>query len=190
MAAFPWDTEESIRIVPLPEAYRARFPGCEYGPDAWACEFLDDLGAEIRERKFDGKHAVRPIRFSTASGHGIGKSTMVAWIIKFILDTRPLAKIVVTANTSEQLRTKTWAETAKWHLMSLSSNLFTITTGRGAMSLYRNGGKDIQLNWRCDATTCREENAEAFQGNHAVTSTAAFIFDERSEEHTSELQSH
>ena len=180
MFIFPWDTETAIQHVRLPEKYKARFPGCEYGPDLWACEFLDDLGAEIRQRGFDGKTAVAPIKFATASGHGIGKSTMVAWLIKFVLDTRPMCKIVVTANTSEQLRTKTWAETAKWHSLSLSKSLFTLTTGRGAMSLYRNGPKDIQANWRCDATTCREENAEAFQGLHAATSSSVFIFDESS----------
>lgn len=34
--------------------------------------------------------------------------------------------------------------------------------------------------WRCDALTCKEENKEAFQGLHAVNSTAFFIMDEAS----------
>lgn len=180
MHFFPWKNNPTIQMVELPEEYKKRFPGYKYGPDRWACEFLDDLGSETKLRGFDGKTAVKPVRFATASGHGIGKSVMVAWLIKWILDTRPFSKIVVTANTSEQLRTKTWAELAKWHMMSLTRDKYHLTTGRGAMSLYRKGGKDIAANWRADAQTCREENSEAFQGLHAANATPAFIFDESS----------
>jgi hypothetical protein len=191
---FPWKTDPEIQKVPWAsiddprmDKYRERFPGFEYGPDLWACEFLDDLGAEIRERKFDGKNAVRPIRFSTASGHGIGKSTMTGWLVMFILDTRPMSKLVVTANTGEQLRTKTWASVAMWHSKAASAPLWEITTGRGAMSLYRKGDgkpkeerKHINANWRADGLTCRAENSESFQGLHAAGGTACFIFDEAS----------
>ena len=179
MFAFPWDSEPSIQMVKLVSPYKERF-NCEWGPDKWACQFLDDLGKEIEQRGFDGKTAVEPIRFTTASGHGIGKSTLVAWLIKFILDTRPFAKGVVTANTSDQLRTKTWAELAKWNAISVTSHLWHYTSGRGAMAIYRRGNKDIQSTWRCDAQTCREDNSEAFQGLHAANSTPFFIFDEAS----------
>src|SRR3990167_9087845 len=85
MYAFPWDSETSIQVVRLPERYRERFDS-EYGPDLWACEFLDQLGGEIKKRNFYGKNAVMPIRFSTVSGHGIGKTVLVSLLIKFILD--------------------------------------------------------------------------------------------------------
>ena len=176
MFCFPWDTDESIQQVPLGEKYKDRFDS-RFGPDKWACEFLDDLGYQIRQRAFDGSRSVSPIRFSTASGHGIGKSAMVAWLIKFILDTRPYSKGVVTANTSEQLKTKTWAELGKWHSLSITKHLYDYTSGRGSMALQR---KEDRANWRCDAQTCREENAEAFQGLHAANSTPFFIFDEAS----------
>jgi hypothetical protein len=48
------------------------------GPDRWQREFLKDLGDQVRERGFNGVHAVSPIRMAIASGHGIGKSTLVA----------------------------------------------------------------------------------------------------------------
>ena len=133
MFVFPWDTEESIQLVELQEPWASRF-NSKYGPDAWACEFLDELGTEIKKRNFNGKDAVDPIQFSTSSGHGIGKSVDVAWLIKFILDTRPYSKGVVTSNTAEQLKTKTWAELGKWHKLSLTSHWFDYNTGRGAMS--------------------------------------------------------
>jgi len=179
MFAFPWDINPVIQMVRLAPEYQERF-NCEWGPDQWACEFLDQLGEDIRERGFDGTKSVAPIRYSTSSGHGIGKSTLVSWLIKFILDTRPFSKGVVTANTSEQLATKTWAELAKWHSMSVTADLYQYTSGRGAMSLYRKGDDAVKKNWRCDAMTCREENSEAFQGLHAANSTPFYIFDEAS----------
>ena len=102
MFNFPWDEDPTIQVVKLAEGveeymtredmerrdmYRKRFPGCIYGPDLWACDFLDQWGKEMRDRAFDGA-AVQPVRFSTVSGHEIGKSMLVAIIIKFIMDTR------------------------------------------------------------------------------------------------------
>jgi hypothetical protein len=175
---FPWDTESSIQLVEFPEKYRKRYPGApKFGPDEWACDFLWDLGEEIRSRGFDGRRAVDPIRFATVSGHGIGKSVLVAWLVKFIMDTRPFARGVVTANTAEQLRTKTWAEVGKWHKLSLTVGWFDYSTGKGAMSLSK---KDMKESWRCDAQTSREENSESFAGLHAANSTPFYIFDEAS----------
>ncbi len=176
MYVFPWDSEPAIQMIELDERYKDRY-NSQYGPDRWACEFLDDLGKDIKERGFNGRDSVKPIRYSTASGHGIGKSVLVSWLIKFILDTRPFSKGVVTANTSDQLRTKTWAELGKWHTYSITEHLYDLTSGRGAMALKRKGYGD---KWACTAQTCREENSEAFQGLHAANSTPFFIFDEAS----------
>lgn len=179
MFSFPWSTDPTIQQVELDEPYRTKY-NSQYGPDTWAIQFLERWGNEIKQRKFDGKRAVAPIRFSTASGHGIGKSTLVAWIIKFILDTRPYAMGVATANTSDQLRTKTWAELAKWHHLSITNHLWDYVNSRGNMSLSRRGDNEVKTKWRCDALTCKAENAESFQGLHAANSTAFYVFDEAS----------
>jgi hypothetical protein len=183
MYVFPWETELSIQQVKLAPKYRERY-GCEFGPDVWACEFLEDLGAEIAKRDFNGRDAVPPIRFSTASGHGIGKTVLVAWLIKFILDTRPDSIGTVTAMTAEQLKVKTWSELGRWHRMSLTSHWFDYTSGRGAMALSSNRldsfGNSLKDKWKCTAQTCREENSEAFAGQHAANSTSFYIFDEAS----------
>lgn len=183
MFNWPWHlhfTEGGCGMVELQEPYASRFPQCKYGPDVWACAFLDQLGEEIEKRGFDGRKAVAPIRFTTSSGHGIGKSTLVSWLIMFVLDTRPFAMGVVTANTSDQLRTKTWAELAKWHHISKTRNYWVYSNSRGSMSLYRQGEKAISQKWRADAMTARAENSEAFQGLHAANSTPFYIFDEAS----------
>ena len=147
------------------------------GPRTWQKEILISLGEAIKERGFNGVNPVDPIQYSRASGHGIGKSALTAWIIKFILDTRPYAKGVVTANTSDQLKTKTWAELGKWHSMSVTKELFDYHATKGNMNIV---SRDYPEQWRCDAMTCREENSEAFAGLHAATSTPFYIFDESS----------
>ena len=106
------------------------------GPDVWQAQFLTAVGKEVTSRGFDGRAPVDPIQFSTASGHGIGKSAVTAWLIRWIMDTRPFCKGVVTANTSEQLRTKTWAELAKWNNMGLTKHWYHLNSGGGSMNYY------------------------------------------------------
>ena len=166
MFAFPWDDEEAIQMVELPEKYRERFPNCKYGPDEWACEFLDQLGDEVKKRKFDGRTPVMPIQFATSSGHGIGKTCLTSWLILWIMSTRPLSKGTVTAGTAEQLKTKTWAELGYWWKMCITSHWFDYSSGRGAMSLR---SKDRPEKWRVDGATCRKEDAQSFAGQHART---------------------
>ena len=145
--------------------------------EEWQTELLSQLGNEITTRAFDGISSVDPIQFATSSGHGIGKSTMTAWLILFIMSTRPYAKGVVTANTSAQLATKTWAELGKWYSMCVTKHWFSYKASRGSMNLSH---VDHPETWRVDAQTCREENSESFAGLHAVNSTPFYIFDEAS----------
>ena len=56
------------------------------GPRTWQAEYLEDIGRQVREREFDGVTAVAPIQKATASGHGIGKSCLTAWIILWIME--------------------------------------------------------------------------------------------------------
>ncbi|HAZ61034.1 MAG TPA: terminase [Gammaproteobacteria bacterium] len=176
MYAYPWDTDPGLQLVRLSEPWASRYP-CKHGPDAWACEYLDTVGAEVRRRGFDGRAPVPALQMAVASGHGIGKSTLTAWLVGWIMSTRPHARGVVTANTSEQLATKTWAEISRWARLSITAHWWDITTGRGAMSMRHRQQPDA---WRCDAQTCREENSEAFAGLHAATSTPFYAFDEAS----------
>ncbi len=147
------------------------------GPDTWQRDRLIDIGNEVLKRDFDGVTPVDPIREATASGHGIGKSALTAWIILWIMSTRPYAKGIVTANTSDQLRTKTWGELGKWRTRCIVGHWFEYNNGRGSMSLYH---KSWPESWRVDAQTCREENSEAFAGLHSANSTPFYIFDEAS----------
>ena len=134
MYAFPWDTDPSLQVVRLPAEYRLEY-GCEFGPDLWACQMLEDIGHQVRERGFDGVNAVAPIQYAVSSGHGIGKSAMSAWLTWWIVSTRPHSKGVVTANTAPQLESKTWAGVAAWGAKCITRHWFNVNTGKGAMRL-------------------------------------------------------
>lgn len=175
--AFPWDTDPTLQVVRLPFEYRIQYPDCEFGPDLWACQMLEDIGHDVRARAFDGVHAVEPIQHAISSGHGIGKSAMSAWLTWWILSTRPHSKGVVTANTAPQLESKTWAGVASWGAKCITGHWFNITTGKGAMRITH---KQFPDSWRVDAQTCREENSESFAGLHAASSTPWYLFDEAS----------
>lgn len=51
---------------------------------------------------------------SVRSGHGVGKSATLSWLILWFMTTRPFPKIPCTAPTKHQLYDILWAEIAKW----------------------------------------------------------------------------
>lgn len=143
------------------------------GPDAWQRDELERIGREVKERGFNGVDAVSPIRGVVSSGHGVGKTTIVAWIVAWIMSTRPHCRGTVTANTFTQLETKTWAAIQTWTKMCLTARWFVI----GAQRLYHRSYKD---SWFCAPQSSQETNSEAFAGQHAANSTSFYIIDEAS----------
>jgi hypothetical protein len=143
------------------------------GPDEWQAECLREIGAEVALRGFDGIHAVKAIREAVASGHGIGKSTLVAWIVDWIMSTRPHCIGTITANTFVQLQTKTWAGIQAWTKLCITAHWFRVTGDK----MYH---IQFPATWFCSAQSCKEENSEAFAGQHAASSTSFYIFDEAS----------
>lgn len=174
--SFEWSLDPALSVVPLPEPYSLMF-SCAHGPELWACETFEEIGRQIRERRFDGARAVDAIRMATASGHGISKSATTAMLVNFIMSTRPNARGVLTASTATQLESKTWAEVQKWARRCITGHWWNITTGKGAMRMTH---RERPESWRCDAQTAREENAESFAGLHAADSTPFIILDEAS----------
>jgi hypothetical protein len=152
-------------------------PGTELathsGPRQWQRDTLERIGAKLRAGSLVNFEDV--IRDATASGHGIGKSALVAWLVKWALDTHEDTKCVVTANTEKQLVTKTWPEVAKWHRLSLTSHWFTWT----ATALISNT-EGHQATWRADAIPWSEHNTEAFAGLHNEGKRILLVFDEAS----------
>jgi hypothetical protein len=143
------------------------------GPDDWQREYLTDIGRQVVAHNFDGHHPVPPIRKVVSSGHGIGKSVLVAWLVHWILATRPHAQGTVTANTITQLQTKTWAAVTRWNKSCLCGHWFQVNAERIFHPSYKES-------WFCAIQNSKKENAEAFAGQHAADSTSFYIFDEAS----------
>src|SRR5580704_2810879 len=93
MGAFPWG---------VPGTRLENFTG----PETWQEQKLK----RIRDRLASGDDFNEVMQEATASGHGVGKSAFVSWLIKWGVDTKPDTIGVVTANTETQHKTKTWVE--------------------------------------------------------------------------------
>ena len=64
---FPFGTDPKYSLVRLQEPWRSRYPNCEYGLDAWACEVCDRIALRVADHDFDMVNAVDPIRVGRAS---------------------------------------------------------------------------------------------------------------------------
>lgn len=140
------------------------------GPREWQALVLSDL----RDHLQGPTARSEPFLAAVASGHGIGKSATVAWLIDWAMSTCVDCKVVVTANTEPQLRTKTWPELLKWHGLSINSDWF-----RPAATALHAVGK-CEKTWRADAIPWSIHRPESFAGLHNQGKRILVIFDEAS----------
>ena len=128
-------------------------------PDEWQVAALMDIA------NYD--------RISIRSGHGVGKTTFLAWVILWFLVCWFPCKIPCTANSESQLRDILWAELRKWHrrMMPGFRELLDVKTDR--IESKSNPAECFAV-----ARTARKENPEALQGFHQEN--LLFIGDEAS----------
>ena len=141
------------------------------GPDEWQIQILKDIGKQLKK----GKDLQTAIQEAVASGHGIGKSALISWLIHFAISTHENTRGVVTANTEGQLRTKTWPELSKWHNMFIAKDLFTYT----ATAIF-SSDKNYEKTWRIDAIPWSKNSPESFAGLHNQGNRILVLFDEAS----------
>lgn len=166
MAAFPWG-EEGTSLVN------------RTGPEKWQKQLLDDMSktrSENRDLTEIGLD-ITPFRAAVVSGHGVGKSALVAWVCLWLMATSPNMRGVVTANTGEQLETRTWPELAKWHNMSIVKHWFQWNATNYCFALCP---EENRKNYMLTAQTVSKEKTEAFAGLHNDGGTILAIFDEAS----------
>lgn len=145
------------------------------GPRKWQRKVLRHLGAQLRAGVALEAALREAIQIAVASGHGVGKSALVAWLILWAMSTHEDTRGVVTANTESQLRTKTWPEVHKWWRLSINRHWFCCA----ATAIYSTD-PDHEKNWRIDAVPWSEHNTEAFAGLHNEGKRILLIFDEAS----------
>lgn len=144
----------------------------EDGPDVWQREQLSAIGRDLRADPF------KLIQDATASAHGIGKTTQVAWLVLWAIMTHENTRGVVTANTDTQLRTKTWPELSKWYQLLQWAPLRDMFAMEATSIHATQAGCD--RTWRMDAIPWSERNTEAFAGLHNAGKRIILLFDEAS----------
>jgi hypothetical protein len=154
---YPWGETGELRDHP--------------GPRTWQADILGLIGEHLR----DPATRFKPLRIAVASGHGIGKSALIAQLTHWAMSTMADTRVVITANTDNQLRTKTWPEVSKWFRLADNSAWFKTT----ATSVY-SADPDAEKSWRADATPWSENNTEAFAGLHNEGKRILMVMDEGS----------
>lgn len=138
------------------------------GPDEWQTEFLRKAREAIRGRKPGDV-----IKMATKTGRGPGKTAVEAWLILWLMSTRPNFAGFATANTADQLSDKLWRELALWHSRAINKGWFTWTATR----FFHNDAKET---WGVDALPWRENNPDSLGGLHNAGRGQCAIVDEGS----------
>lgn len=140
------------------------------GPREWQGDIFDDIGNHLQ-----GPSRFQPLLIAVSSGHGIGKSAGIGMIVNWGLSTCEDCKIVITANTDGQLRTKTSPEIGKWQRLSITSHWFDPQS-----TSVSSKDKEHAKTWRADMVPWSDNNTEAFAGLHNEGKRIIVIFDEAS----------
>lgn len=103
-----------------------------------------------------------PSRISIVSGHGIGKSTLLSWLILWFLFVRVLSQVATTSPSKEQMYDVLWKELKKW--------IDRMPEGMAAQYIWETS--HVRMNeapetWFARAKTASKENTEALAGVHA-----------------------
>ena len=173
MTVFPWGKKGT----PLEN---------EKGPRRWQIEELKAIRDHLKEQHLEKANRRIPKTYNdaVASGRGIGKSAMVAWLVLWNMSCNIGSTTVVTANTEQQLTSRTWAELGKWHTMAMNAHWFD----RQAMSLRPAEWFEALLKeqlkidtgyYYAQAQLWSEEKPDAFAGVHNHNGITV-IFDEAS----------
>jgi hypothetical protein len=123
------------------------------------------------------KRALRSVvtedRISIRSGHGVGKSAFLAWVIIWFMATRYPVKVAATAPSAHQLYDVLWSEIRYWlrRALPIVQNQFIIKSDM--IELVGGGSETFAV-----ARTSRKENPDALQGFHSPN--MLFIVDEAS----------
>jgi hypothetical protein len=142
-----------------------------HGPRAWQREILKGIGEHLQNP--DTRY--QPFMAAVASGHDIGKSALVGMVTKWGLSTCEDCRVMITANTGNQLRVKTQPEVAKWFRLAEDRDFWEVR-----VTCIDSRDLAHKSTWRADFETWSENNTEAFQGLHNRRKRIIIIFDEAS----------
>src|ERR1700730_16185859 len=154
MCAYPWG--------------RGELSG-EAGPRQHQRRFLKQLGEHLA----NPETRYKPFRKAVSSGHGIGKSTELAWVAHWGMSTFEDCKVIIMAGTGDQLKTQ--PECAKWFRLGFNSEMFEVNVQ--TVKVQEAGHEST---WRLDFNTFSEENPQASAGAHNKGKRLIIGYDEAS----------
>jgi hypothetical protein len=131
--------------------------------EQWQADILSEIGARLSSGV--------PTQLAIRSGHGVGKSTLCAWVAVWALLTRERTKVILTANTELQLRTKTMPEVQKWLSLTAGAKWFDT-----ASTYIRSIAEPSR--WSLEATPWSAASTTGFQGTHNRGNRTVFLLDE------------
>lgn len=173
MFAFPWGKEGT----PL-QGFKS--------PRSWQRDELQRITNHIAENRVRISKGESPIVYqsATASGRGVGKSALTAWLNLWFMSCHLGATAITTANTEPQLKSRTWAELGKWHTLMINSHWFEKTALSLKPADWFEESLKTQLKvdtgyYYAQAQLWSEENPDAFAGVHNHNGILV-IFDEAS----------
>lgn len=156
------------------------------GPRKWQREELEAIAAHIKENRARMNRGETPLVYksATASGRGIGKSSLVAWITLWFMSCHYGSTSVITANTDTQLTDKTFGEIGKWATMLINSFCFEIMQKSIQPSPWFKKLIEDELKIGCkyyyaNGVLWNEDNPESFAGAHSQIGMLV-VFDESS----------
>lgn len=172
MVAYPWGEKGT----PL-----AGFKG----PRRWQRKRLEQIRDHIKTQhdRIAKGEPPEAMKRAVASGRGIGKSALVAWICHWMLSCHPGSTTVVAANSEDQLSSVTFPEINKWITMGINAHWFEsqhlfVGPAKWYAENLRQVGRDPEY-YYVEGKLWSEERPAAFAGPHSSVGML-LVFDEAS----------
>lgn len=139
----------------------------------WQIDLLEEIKQHCTDNFFRKELLLTPKIFkkSVSSGHGIGKGVILSILTNWHMSTHVGSTTITAANNESQLRTRTWAEIARWNTMSINRDWWHLDgmsmrpAGWFAKALSQQLMLDSQF-YYAQGQLWTKDNPDAFAGSH------------------------
>jgi hypothetical protein len=169
------------------EAIADELVACRLDPEAFVERMFDWQSSELAGKQIepwqrqvlqmirDGLPLGKAIRIAVASGHGVGKTALVSWIVLWAMSTCRDCRGILTASNEAQLATRNRAELRKWFRLFRGRMFFELTATALISADFAH-----EQTWRLDLLPWNEHRPESFAGLHNQGRRIVVIMDEAS----------
>jgi hypothetical protein len=143
------------------------------GPHSWQKDEMLRIAEHIRKSKAVVASGKKPeiYQSATASGRGVGKSALTAWLNLWMMSCNLGSTSIALANSETQLKSRTFGEVGKWHALMINSHWFERTSLSLTPTAWFNERIKTELGidsglYYAAGQTWTEENPDSFAGAH------------------------